>query len=97
MLKACIQLSGRPDISNTVNMVPVDHVARVIVACALHPQVELSVAHVTGHPRLTFNQFLAALETYGYNVPLTNYEEWTATVQSYVDSTKKAGRDQLAV
>jgi L-2-aminoadipate reductase len=97
MLKACIQLSGRPDISNTVNMVPVDHVARVVVACALYPQVELSVAHVTGHPRLTFNQFLAALETYGYKVPLTDYKEWTATVQSYVDSTKKAGRDQLAV
>jgi hypothetical protein len=30
-------------------------------------------------------------------VPLTDYKEWTGTVQSYVDSTKRAGRDQLAV
>jgi L-2-aminoadipate reductase len=97
MLKACTQLASRPDISNTVNMVPVDHVARVVVACALHPPAQMSVAHVTGHPRLTFNQFLASLSTYGYDVPITDYKEWTGTVQNYVDSTLKAGRDQLAV
>ena len=98
MLKACTQLGSRPDIANTVNMVPVDHVARVIVACATKPpEPGMIVAHVTGHPRLTFNQFLASLERYGYDVPLTDYVKWTGTVQSYVDSTQKAGRPQLAV
>lgn len=85
MLKGCVQLRARPNINNTVNMVPVDHVARVVVACAFSGS-EMRVAHVTGHPRLRFNQFLAALETYGYEVPLTDYVPWTATLESYVNS-----------
>ncbi|KAA8574572.1 hypothetical protein EYC84_006021 [Monilinia fructicola] len=56
MAKGCIQLSSRPSISNTVNQVPVNHVARVVVACALHPaKTPLGVAQVTSHPRLTFS------------------------------------------
>jgi L-2-aminoadipate reductase len=78
-------------------MVPVNHVAHVIVACALHPPAQMSVAHVTGDPRLTFDQFLASLAMYGYDVPLTDYKQWPGAVQSYVDTTQKAGRDQLAV
>ena len=85
MLKGCVQLKARPNINNTVNMVPVDHVARVVVACAFN-STEMRVAHVTGHPRLRFNQFLAALETYGYEVPLTDYVPWTSALESYVNS-----------
>jgi L-aminoadipate-semialdehyde dehydrogenase len=94
MLKACTQLASRPDINNTVNIVPVDHEARVVVASALHPQSQMSVAH---YPRLTFNKFLASLSSYGYDKPVADYQKWTATVQSYVESTQKAGRDPLAV
>ena len=87
MLKGCVQLKARPNINNTVNMVPVDHVARVVVACAFHGNANgVNVAHVTGHPRLRFNQFLAALETYGYTVPLTDYVPWTAALENYVNS-----------
>jgi len=37
MMKGCIQWASRPNINNTVNTVPVDHVARVVVACAFKP------------------------------------------------------------
>jgi L-aminoadipate-semialdehyde dehydrogenase len=37
MLKGCIQLSARSRIINTVNAVPVSHVARAVVAAALNP------------------------------------------------------------
>ena len=57
----------------------------------------MSVAHVTGHPRLRFNQFLAALETYGYKVPLTDYIPWTGTLENYVSSTQDAEGPQLAL
>lgn len=87
MMKGCIQLASRPNINNTVNMVPVDHVARVVVACAFRPPVSpLGVAHVTGHPRLRFNQFLATLETYGYDVPLCDYIPWTGALESHVNN-----------
>jgi L-aminoadipate-semialdehyde dehydrogenase len=81
-LLGCIQLSARPNINNTVNMVPVDHVARIVIACAFNP---VGVAHVTGHPRLRFNEFLGALELYGYNVPQVDYIPWSNALEKYVN------------
>lgn len=91
-------MASRPNINNTVNMVPVDHVARVVVACAFRPPTSpLGVAHVTGHPRLRFNQFLAALETYGYDVPLADYIPWTGALENYVNNAGSSSDTQLAL
>jgi L-2-aminoadipate reductase len=98
MMKGCIQLASRPNINNTVNMVPVNHVARVIVACAFRPPASpLGVAHVTGHPRLRFNQFLAGLGTYGYDVPVTDYIPWTGALENYVNNVGSSSETQLAL
>ena len=88
MLKGCVQLGTRPNINNTVNMVPVDHVARTVVACAFHPAADegVCVAQVTGHPRLRFNQYLAALETYGYTAKVVDYVPWASALEDYVAS-----------
>ncbi|KAK7544150.1 uncharacterized protein J3D65DRAFT_608667 [Phyllosticta citribraziliensis] len=83
--KGCLQLGARPDISNTVNQVPVTHVARVVIASTLHPPVTpLGVTQVTSHPRLTFNELVGALEVYGYPVPLISYDEWRNKMEDYV-------------
>jgi L-2-aminoadipate reductase len=79
-------------------MVPVDHVARVVVACAFRPPTSpLGVAHVTGHPRLRFNQFLAALETYGYDVRLADYVPWTGALEDCVNKVDPSSGTQLAL
>ena len=84
-LKGCVQLSSRPHITNTVNMVPADHVARVVVACALHPPVApLGVAHVTSHPRLRFDEFLSTLGSYGYDTKEVDYATWRDQLEKYV-------------
>ncbi|GLA04703.1 putative NRPS-like protein biosynthetic cluster [Aspergillus niger] len=86
MIKGCIQLSSRPNINNTVNMVPVDHVARVVIAAAFQPPcTPIGVAQVTGHPRLRFNQFLGALQLYGYDVPQVDYVPWSKSLEQYVN------------
>lgn len=93
--KGCIQLGCRPKIDNTVNMVPVDHVARVVVATALSPpKSPLSVAQVTSHPRLTSSQYLATLETYGYEVPEVEYGVWSKKLQEYAATE---GKEQHAL
>lgn len=94
MLKGCVQLASRPNIHNTVNMVPVDHVARIIIACAFHPpRAPISVAHVTGHPRLRFNQFLGALQLYGYDVPQVDYVPWSMALEQYVNDGQHNDKD----
>ncbi|PKS10957.1 hypothetical protein jhhlp_002716 [Lomentospora prolificans] len=88
--KGCLQVRARPDIANTVNQVPVTQVARIVVASALHPPTTpLGVVQVTSHPRLTMNQWLAVLETYGYPVPQVPYPEWSAKLRDYVSDPSR--------
>ncbi|KAE8442048.1 large subunit of alpha-aminoadipate reductase [Mollisiaceae sp. DMI_Dod_QoI] len=95
MAKGCIQLGCRPRISNTVNMVPVDHVARTVIAAALSPpKTPLGVAQTTSHPRLTFSQYLATLESYGYDVPEVEYSVWSKKLQEYAG---EEGKEQHAL
>ncbi|KAF2257250.1 large subunit of L-aminoadipate-semialdehyde dehydrogenase [Trematosphaeria pertusa] len=85
MLKGCIQLKSRPDITNTINMVPVTHVARVVVASSFNPPAPpLAVAQITSHPRITVNTFLGSLEKYGYTVPQVDYAQWKKNMEAYV-------------
>ena len=87
MLKGCIQLSARPRIINTVNAVPVNHVARVVVAAALNPLPDgVHVVHVTGHPRLRMNEYLSLLEFYGFRVPETSYDAWKDELERYISA-----------
>ncbi|KAK6359366.1 large subunit of alpha-aminoadipate reductase [Orbilia brochopaga] len=90
MIKGCVQLGQTPDIHNTVNMVPVDHVARVVVASALYPPAApLAVAQVTSHPRLRFNEFLATLDVYGYGVSRVDYIPWRIALEKHVTEVSK--------
>lgn len=84
MIKGCIQLGETPNIHNTVNMVPVDHVARVVTACSFHPQEEYVVAHVTSQPRTRFNEFLASLRTFGYKITVEDYVTWRLALEKFV-------------
>ena len=84
MLKGCIQLSAQPDISNTINMCPVDFVARLTVAAAMHPTPSLEVIQCTSHPRLRFNEYLGMLRSCGYHVPKVDYIPWRISLERYV-------------
>lgn len=97
--KGCIQVQARPDIpGNTINQVPVTHVSRIVVASLLHPPVEpLGVVQVTSHPRLTTNEYLGALQTYGYNVPQVPYREWCTLLHNYVADDSNTGPKELAL
>lgn len=87
LLKGCIQLSARPHIANTVNAVPVNHVARVVVAATLNPlENGVNVVHVTGHPRHRMFEYLSYLEYYGFVVPETSYEAWKDELEKYVSA-----------
>ncbi|KAI9762516.1 MAG: large subunit of alpha-aminoadipate reductase [Chaenotheca gracillima] len=86
LLKGSVQLHKAPKINNSVNMVPVDHVASVVVASAFHPPASpLGVAQITGHPRLTMTQFVGMLSTFGYDVQVVDYyKEWRGAMETFV-------------
>lgn len=87
MLKGCIQLTARPRIINTVNAVPVNHVARVVVAASLNPLPSgVHVIHVTAHPRLRMNEYLSILEYYGFKTPEVSYDSWKQELEKFVSA-----------
>ncbi|UKZ51964.1 putative NRPS-like protein biosynthetic cluster [Trichoderma virens] len=92
--KGSLQVGGRPDIANSLNAVPVTQVSRIVVASAFHLSAatgqSVAVAQVTGHPRMTLNDWIGALEVFGYEVPKIPYPDWSAKVKGYVgDDTKE--------
>lgn len=93
LIKGCIQIGAYPDIYNPVNMTPVDHVARVVCATTMNPpktssESSLEVAHVTGHPRSRFIDFLGLLQTYGFSAKKVDYIPWKQLLESHVEQSK---------
>ncbi|KDE08553.1 L-aminoadipate-semialdehyde dehydrogenase [Microbotryum lychnidis-dioicae p1A1 Lamole] len=85
LVKGCIQLGHIPDIHNSINMTPVDHVARIIAISALQsPSEPLRVHQVSARPPPRFNQFLSVLQRYGYQVKKTEYLPWRTLLEQHV-------------
>ncbi|KAK4694559.1 hypothetical protein P7C71_g3043, partial [Lecanoromycetidae sp. Uapishka_2] len=96
MLKGSLQLNCRPDLSpNTINLVPVSHCARIVVAASLYPPSAegVGVVQVTPHPQLPFNDFTGALETCGYVAPLVPYAQWKKKLEGYVAEPTSGSSD----
>jgi L-aminoadipate-semialdehyde dehydrogenase len=87
LVKGCLQLGLMPDINNTINMVPVDHVALLSSLSGISPVTsdkDFQVIQVTAHPKIRFNDFLAALPRYGYNVQRCEYLVWRRKLEQHV-------------
>ncbi|TFY78442.1 hypothetical protein EWM64_g5570 [Hericium alpestre] len=86
LVKGCIQLGLIPDMNNTVNMVPVDHVARctALAAVAPLPNAKQSVLHVQARPLPTYNGILTSLGRYGYKIAQCEYLVWRRKLEQHV-------------
>lgn len=86
MVKGCVQLGLVPDINNTVNMVPVDHVALCTSLAAVYPLLyaPMSVLHITARPLPTFNNMLSSLVHYGFPTTQCEYIVWRRKLEQHV-------------
>lgn len=86
LVKGCVQLGLVPDIHNTINMVPVDHVARCTSLAAVSPlpNASLSVLHITARPLPTFNGMFSSLIQYGFPTEPCEYVVWRLRLEQHV-------------
>ncbi|WWC90358.1 L-aminoadipate-semialdehyde dehydrogenase [Kwoniella dendrophila CBS 6074] len=96
MVKGCLQLGLIPDINNTLNVCPVDHVA-LLASLSTFSQLPSSsegesssfaIAQVTGHPKIRFNDLLNSLSIYGYKVKKVEYVLWRTKLEQHVLETQ---------
>jgi L-2-aminoadipate reductase len=86
MVKGCIQLGLVPNINNTINMVPVDYVAKctTLSAIAPLPRAGLAVLQITARPLPTFNGLLSSLAQYGFPTLQCEYPVWRQKLEKHV-------------
>ena len=98
LVKGSAQLGYVPDMENTINMVPVDHVARVTALAALataglqpSATTHATVFHVTSHPKIRYSGFLGALARFGWPVQRCDYVEWRQRLEHHVLAAASTG------
>lgn len=90
MVKGCVQLGLIPDINNAIICCPVDHVARLSSLATLSSSASsaFNIMHVTGHPKIRFNDLLGSLQLYGYDVKRVEYVHWRTKLEQHVLETQ---------
>ncbi|KAI7942750.1 hypothetical protein MJO29_012594 [Puccinia striiformis f. sp. tritici] len=84
LVKGCIQIGSIPDIHNTINMLPVNHVATCTVLASFEDQEPLQVYHLTARPLPRFSSFLGTLNHYGYQVIKQDYLTWRISLEQSI-------------
>ncbi|KAF8633050.1 hypothetical protein AX15_001530 [Amanita polypyramis BW_CC] len=86
LVKGCTQLGLTPDINNTINMVPVDHVALCTALAVVLPlpNAFISVLHISASPMPTFNRMLSSLYQYGFPTEQIEYLVWRRRLEQHV-------------
>lgn len=92
LAKGCVQLKLVPNMSNFINMCPVDYVAGVVVAVLGHEEnLENSVHHVWNPHNFKFDDLFGSLKHCGYQVTPVDYVHWrTALMQLTMSSNDHA-------
>ncbi|MBV9494202.1 MAG: thioester reductase domain-containing protein [Acidobacteria bacterium] len=74
-IQGCVQLGSFPDDAPLLNMAPVDHIARSIVALALHDDQPADF-HYFNNRMLPLTELVAALRKRGFDVGIAPYKSW---------------------
>jgi amino acid adenylation domain-containing protein/thioester reductase-like protein len=64
-VKGCVQLGAYPELSASIEMVPVDQLAKAIVALIMTPRSDLFVANLSNPETISQNEFYQQLENCG--------------------------------
>ncbi len=76
VIKSCIQLGFAPDLDITVEMTPVDYVARSLVAIAANSVADGSAYHLVNPVHLPFRQLVDTISERGWKVDTLPPQDW---------------------
>lgn len=93
LIKACIQLGAAMDYDLQLELVPIDHCARVVAKIALAPEVAPATFNVPGAYPVSMNEVVDLLVAYGYPLERLPYRDW---YQRYAAALERGEHNQLA-
>jgi thioester reductase-like protein len=93
LIKACIQLGAAMDYDLQLELVPVDHCARVVAQVALAPAVQPGTFNVPGARPVSMNEVVDLLIAYGYPLERLPYRAW---YERFTQAIERGEENQLA-
>jgi 5-hydroxydodecatetraenal polyketide synthase CpkC len=86
-IKGLVQAGAVPDrLGGSVALVPVDHVARAVVALSALPGTAGQIFHLYNPDRVGWRDILGRLRAHGYDLPEMDWRQWRATVSADRDN-----------
>jgi thioester reductase-like protein len=87
ILIGCIQAGYGPDIRNSMDMTPVDYVARAIVYLSRQPESNGKVFHLLNPRPITWSRIIDTCIHAGYAMQKLPFQEWIEAVEEHEDPT----------
>ncbi|MBF0376218.1 MAG: amino acid adenylation domain-containing protein [Desulfamplus sp.] len=81
LLRYFIQTQSIPVLNMFVDMTPVDYISKAIVHLSLNADNHGKVFHLVNPEPLSFDTLAYSLKELGYNIELTEYSQWLASLR----------------
>jgi thioester reductase-like protein len=86
LIKGFIQLGSAPNLSIPMHLTPVDYVSQAIVNLAHQPSSWGKAFHLTNSQALTLDRLRQHIQSCGYPIQSTEYDQWLKTlIEQHVD------------
>jgi amino acid adenylation domain-containing protein/thioester reductase-like protein len=76
LIKGLIQLGNAPNLALLMHLTPVDYVSQAIVHLGQQRSAWGKAFHLTNSQSLSLGQLVQAIESQGYQLQLTSYDQW---------------------
>lgn len=87
ILLGCIQAGYGPDITNSMDMTPVDYVAKAIVYLSLRQESLGGVFHLLNPVPITWGRIIDHVIEVGYPMVKLPFQEWVEAIEDYQGET----------
>jgi thioester reductase-like protein len=87
ILIGCIQTGFGPDITNAMDMTPVDYVAKAIVYLSFQQSSLGKVFHLLNPSPITWNSIMDSIFQVGYPITQLPFSNWVQAIEKYGDPT----------
>ncbi|OYD86824.1 non-ribosomal peptide synthetase, partial [Nostoc sp. 'Peltigera membranacea cyanobiont' 213] len=77
-IKACIQLKSAPEMNSTVEITPVNYLAKVLIHLSQQPKSLGKAFHLMNSHSAPWSQFINCIKSFGYPLQQLTYEDWQA-------------------
>jgi len=81
-------MQSAPKVDLTLDMEPVDYVAKAIVALVNSPSSENKSFNVTNPNLFSYNKLYHSLQSFGYPLEVIPYEQWRILLQKIANSSQ---------